>query len=740
MPASKLHYTCRRGGRILLGLLAFAMWPLPRAAADAKPVIAEIAEIRRLSRDQAEKALPVNISGVCVWKGFQEFVIHDGETSIWIFSRMAVKERLLPPSFDPGNILIGNRYHIEGFTDPGDYAPTVVPTTIIDQGPHPLPQPRRVPVEAMLSGNEDGQFLEVEGVLQDVSLSRPPKGRPVLAMVVAGHHCRVPVAGGSTADFHPMVDARIRLRGIFAPDSNFRSEALNLKLLIHDVRDVVVLDPPPPDPFGPPRVPLNRLMPFSPDSRPYNRKVTAGVVVFAVPGSFFFLQDGERSIRVNSSDPGVKVGTRVAVAGFVDTTESLASLKNALVRPLGETHPPPPVAATVASLLDPATGSRRGRAGGNDFSGRRVTLRGVIRRISWRGELQPESLWAEADGHSFQILFPTAQTVDRKIARLWKTDAIADFTGICELEFRDRTMLRHVPNPIGFHLWMAGTGDVDFIHPAPWWTPLRLWIAFASAMALLILALAWNRSLHAMLRQRSLRIEEMMRAHRDSELEFRAARHERQRLAGDLHDGLQQLLVGASYRVEAAAADLEEVLDPVPPTIDEHLQTARSAVVRAQEGLRECLWGLRHVEEDPSDFAALLDHAARTVEHWPKDALDIEITGDPYPLSRHVMGTLLLLMQEAVANAFRHGAATHIQIRLEYAADRFEMAISDNGSGFDPAAAPGPALGHFGLDSMAHRMQWIGGSFEVKSAPHAGTRVLCQLPKARAIISADLQA
>jgi signal transduction histidine kinase len=225
-----------------------------------------------------------------------------------------------------------------------------------------------------------------------------------------------------------------------------------------------------------------------------------------------------------------------------------------------------------------------------------------------------------------------------------------------------------------------------------------------------------------------------MRRHRDSEIEYAAAQQERRRLAGDLHDGLQQLMAGAAYRMEAAAARLGEV----PPAVETQLSAARRALVRSQEGLREVLWGLRHIEDDTDDFAGLLRHAASTVEHWPEGAVEIVTEGFAFPVARQVGGSLLMLMQEAVGNAFKHGNASHVTVTIVYSKDHLRMHIRDNGCGFDPDSAPGSKDGHFGLESARLRMKWLRGSFEIRSKPGDGTLVTCVIASSAARVPENL--
>jgi two-component system sensor histidine kinase UhpB len=87
------------------------------------------------------------------------------------------------------------------------------------------------------------------------------------------------------------------------------------------------------------------------------------------------------------------------------------------------------------------------------------------------------------------------------------------------------------------------------------------------------------------------------------------------------------------------------------------------------------------------------------------------------------------VLQEAFSNAYRHGGATQIFVRLEKLDDgpraQLDLTIRDNGHGFDPSV-PRPS-GHFGLDGMRDRVEMMGGAFEVRSSVGSGTTVHVRL-------------
>jgi signal transduction histidine kinase len=123
---------------------------------------------------------------------------------------------------------------------------------------------------------------------------------------------------------------------------------------------------------------------------------------------------------------------------------------------------------------------------------------------------------------------------------------------------------------------------------------------------------------------------------------------------------------------------------------------------------------------------------------------------------------LFLACKEALHNVVKHSAATEVQIRLAVRQTSFELEIEDNGRGFSPAAkrrnlpdgsgsprgvmpltrsSARPAIPHGaslssgnGLENMARRLSGIGGTFDLRSVPGTGTKIIftVQLPASRA--------
>ena len=213
-------------------------------------------------------------------------------------------------------------------------------------------------------------------------------------------------------------------------------------------------------------------------------------------------------------------------------------------------------------------------------------------------------------------------------------------------------------------------------------------------------------------RRKAAELARTMRLQHEERLEADAARRERLRLAHDLHDDFQQLLTGAMFQLNAGMNILEDDHDETSAL--SHLESARLALQHAQTGLRTVLWTMREESEGPNSLVDLFKYAAGRMPHW-KDRVSFSQKGVAQPLARKATGSLLMILQEAVGNALRHGKAKHVEVLVEYGEHSLVLEISNDGLPFSPNTAPGPEDGHFGLESMRQRVEELGGELVIKT-------------------------
>jgi signal transduction histidine kinase/ligand-binding sensor domain-containing protein len=193
---------------------------------------------------------------------------------------------------------------------------------------------------------------------------------------------------------------------------------------------------------------------------------------------------------------------------------------------------------------------------------------------------------------------------------------------------------------------------------------------------------------------------------------------ERARIARDLHDTLAQAFAATSVQLEC----LEEALERGErASADRHLATARKVVEESLDEARRAVWVLRPQTIEQGLAPALETLVKRVSGGTP---VELEVTGQARILAPAVASHLLRIAHEAVANARRHGRASHIRLRLGFAADSIVLTIADDGQGMS-GERPDDGTGIVGMKERAAEM---GGVLTIDSGPERGTTVRVEVP------------
>ena len=144
--------------------------------------------------------------------------------------------------------------------------------------------------------------------------------------------------------------------------------------------------------------------------------------------------------------------------------------------------------------------------------------------------------------------------------------------------------------------------------------------------------------------------------------------------------------------------------------------------------LKDCLWDQRSRTFDEKDMNEAVN---RTITPHTGDAKAVvRFNVQRSRLSESTTHTVLSVVRELVVNAVRHGGATRIWIAGECSDGRISFSVRDDGCGFDPASAPGPRDGHFGLQGIRERVRAAKGTIDISSAPGGGTKATIRIPEA----------
>ncbi|HEY0944699.1 MAG TPA: ATP-binding protein [Opitutaceae bacterium] len=261
----------------------------------------------------------------------------------------------------------------------------------------------------------------------------------------------------------------------------------------------------------------------------------------------------------------------------------------------------------------------------------------------------------------------------------------------------------------------------------------RTWPAYASYGLGLVLALAgvirWtghrtrrrNLALERLVEERTNQLKSAMEK-LNEETRNLATLAERQRLAGEIHDSLQQGLSGLMLQLDATLK-----LPTLPGDVRSRLNVARNMVSFTRHEVQNAVWDMESPLLDDGELGGALRKLTTLISPGAV-AMDIAVSGAPAALPPTIKHHLLRIAQEAITNAVRHASATRVSVRLDYRPDAVSLAIADDGAGFSPDEVMSKSIGHFGLRGLRSRASKIGGELRIESSPGQGTQVRVVVP------------
>jgi signal transduction histidine kinase len=199
---------------------------------------------------------------------------------------------------------------------------------------------------------------------------------------------------------------------------------------------------------------------------------------------------------------------------------------------------------------------------------------------------------------------------------------------------------------------------------------------------------------------------------------------ERARLSQEIHDTIAQGL--SSMHLLLNAADQDWATAP-----GQARTYVRQAAAAARENLAEArrfIHDLAPPALDGSSLADALQRLCTSVAEQSGMRVRFRVDGDPHPLGVDVEVALLRVAQGALANVTQHAKASTSVVTVSYLSDAVTLDIADDGVGFDPSVpSTSPGRG-FGLRAIRQRVEALGGTTTVESAPLEGTMLAVALP------------
>jgi PAS domain S-box-containing protein len=195
-----------------------------------------------------------------------------------------------------------------------------------------------------------------------------------------------------------------------------------------------------------------------------------------------------------------------------------------------------------------------------------------------------------------------------------------------------------------------------------------------------------------------------------------AVLEERQRLARNLHDAINQSLFSAGLIAEV----LPRLWDRDQEEARRSLEDLRKLTRGAMAEMRALLAELRPstlTDAELGDLLRLLGNAFTGRTNIPAK---VTVMGQGV-LPAEVQVAIYRVCQEALNNVAKHAGASLVEIDLKHEENAIELSIRDDGRGFDPERT---TSGHYGLSMMHERAEGVGARLSITSRPDHGTELI----------------
>ena len=208
----------------------------------------------------------------------------------------------------------------------------------------------------------------------------------------------------------------------------------------------------------------------------------------------------------------------------------------------------------------------------------------------------------------------------------------------------------------------------------------------------------------------------MVNAELNKQSQALAVVEERQRLAHNLHDAINQSLFSAGLIAEVLPRLWERDQEEARRSLEDLRKLTRGAMAE----MRALLAELRPSTLTDAELGELLRLLGNAFTGRTNIPAKVTVVGRGI-LPADVQVAIYRVCQEALNNVAKHAAASLVEISLEHEDNAIELSIRDDGQGFDPERT---TSGHYGLSMMQERAEGVGARLSITSQPGHGTELI----------------
>ncbi|MCX6854959.1 MAG: histidine kinase [Verrucomicrobia bacterium] len=546
------------------------IWLILLQVSTAQEALTTVSAIRSLNSEDRERQLPVKIDAVVTYyhPAWGVLFVHDGVDGICV----GVSENQRPTA----PFKAGTHLHVQGQIGPGEFLPVILPAILKLGGPGTLPNYQRVNFEELFTPAMDARPVEVQAIVKSTSFSDESL---IVDVEVEGHMVRTILPQNEPLQKLPwqLVERQVRVQGIAGTHFNDQRQMSGRLLYVAGLESFIIDAKDKPQDAAP-LVPIEGLLRVE---SPLRQKVrVVGVTTHVIPGRGLYLRSEGGSMFVQTAQPfSITIGDEVEAEGYPIVTPFRPSLSAINVKKIGVQPIPKPVE------LQPAK-TRHSRE-----QCELVTLEAdFLEQVPSR---EGKNLICRAEGQIFEVLLSTPQSPQEPLMSGMKLR----LTGICDFITTHPLIIPR--NATGFRLLLRNPTDIVITARQPWWGEQRARWIFGSLLVLAMAVGAWALTLQWVVKSQSDVIRE--------QTQQQATLEERQRIARDLHDTLEQELVGVTMLLDDTAKRIQSTQSPASQPLD----LARRLLRRAREESRSTIRDLRSVTLEKRGLPAALEELLR---------------------------------------------------------------------------------------------------------------------------------
>ncbi|WAC20484.1 sensor histidine kinase [Luteolibacter sp. SL250] len=636
--------------------------------------VTNIPNVRAIPYSEDRADVSVATEGVVVWvdaSPVRFFYIQDRSAGI----------RVEPP---PGTELpsVGDSVRIRGrlaWTDNG----VEIHQAGVEILGHPgLPKTRRASSASMATGAENGLRVNVRGYLRHAQMA---DGRLRLTLDSDGVRISVVVADADQVNAEDFIGRYAYANGVVSPGAmpgSFEVLVPSFDHMYFRKREAG---------SGGKPIPISDLFRYRKGYNWGDRVMVRGRVI-GVLGGEVHINDGTGGIVVRGDDPGrFAVGDWISAVGFPEFDGGVRVFSDAVLTeadPFGKVMP---AEVKASELLDPAANHRYVS----------VTGKLVDFMNSWPAGAGGEGgaplvLVLNAGGTVFEAMVPSAPEGFSP-----EVGALLRVTGVCQISPDQGG------RPGSFAVLVFPPKGVEVVQGPGLFNERRLLILLCVTLLILAVTALWaygaarkNAELLAEVRER------------------KAITAERGRLAGDLHDTLEQMLTAIHLQVHSLGMEKN-----MPAAAHEGVSSIRDLVRQCHVEIRNFVWDLRPAALEHYDLPRALERMAKSLVLGTPTRVSVIRPALLAKIPSSVEDNLLRIGQEALTNAVKHGKPEEITIRIETVGAELLLEIEDDGVG-----TPGELVEGFGLRGMRERIGRIQGTLEILPGREKGMLVRVKVP------------